>query len=88
MLSKKASICDVCPEGFYCTPQKGIDPVVCPAGFYCPLGTGLDWQACPTGTYGHGVGLVAEHNCTQCDGDVGKVSARIFLHNRFGYIDS
>ena len=68
MLSTKASTCDVCPEGFYCTPQTGIDPVVCPAGFYCPLGTGFDWRGCPPGTYGNDVGLVSASNCTQCDG--------------------
>ena len=67
MLSTKASSCDICPAGFFCTPQHGIHPVECSAGFYCPEGTGVDKFSCPPGTYGLSTTLSHVDNCTQCD---------------------
>ncbi|XP_071505048.1 uncharacterized protein [Diadema antillarum] len=67
-----ASECDICPEGFYCTPvtpsNASLNAQPCPPGYYCPSGTGMDWQPCPAGTYSAAEGLTRVGECLPCDG--------------------
>ncbi|EDO40915.1 predicted protein, partial [Nematostella vectensis] len=72
-----ASQCQICPQKYYCVPEKVIPgnvastKTLCPEGWFCPNGTGWNWQACPSGTYSNQKGLAREQDCTPCDG--GKV---------------
>lgn len=62
----QASVCDICPAGFYCLNGELTDR--CPEGYYCPEGTGNDWQACPFGTYNNDTGLKMRDECKTCPG--------------------
>lgn len=57
--------CKDCPEGFYCT-DAATEPTSCPQGYYCPASSTLP-TACPAGTYGNGIELIEEADCTDCE---------------------
>ena len=61
-----ASVCYVCPAGYYCVNRDRAD--ICTQGYYCPTGTGADLQPCPTGSFGNTTGLIQESECTPCTG--------------------
>ncbi|CAH1789581.1 unnamed protein product, partial [Owenia fusiformis] len=61
-----AEVCDICPEGWYCTSGDLVQ--LCPEGYYCPEGTGVNWIPCPRGTFSNETGLAREDQCESCLG--------------------
>ena len=61
-----------CFAGFYCNagsstpvPTDGVMGNICPAGTYCQSNTGAP-SDCLSGTYGGGLGLTQQSDCTNC----------------------
>ena len=64
MTGTQASVCDICPAGFYCSNTAALN---CPLGHFCPKGTGATIPPCPIGRYGNTTNLQTEDDCRICD---------------------
>lgn len=61
-----------CSPGYYCNsgsttpvPVNGVMGNICSQGNYCPSGSSTQ-TGCTSGTYGAGIGLTAQGDCTSC----------------------